>query len=210
MSEFFQIRCPACGVKLNAKFRHIGKTKNCPKCGADVFVPEPPNSLESGGLQGAGAEGVAAASASLPNESISLRPAQLEFHDRYFILGKDRIVAVWQGGEGWKVNVGSGFAPARSNQTAIPDNGVFAFVHLVCTDGIPSALEIHRISSRGALMAIVRDENAVLNRLEEKTELSPEQKDVLMRYMRQIYMVDVLDQAKDVLDSLSIIEANSV
>ncbi|MDR3182634.1 MAG: hypothetical protein LBT89_06900 [Planctomycetaceae bacterium] len=205
MSEFFQIHCPACGVKLNAKFRHVGKTKKCPKCGGDIFVPEPLFSPERGGLKGAESEGIAAASVIVPNESISLRPAQLEFHDRYFILGKDRIVAVWQSSEGWKVNVGSGFAPARSNQTAIPDNGVFAFVHLVCTDGIPSALEIHRISSRGALMTIVRDENSVLNRLEERTELSPEQKDALMRYLRQIYMLDVLEKAKDVLDSLSII-----
>ncbi|GHT15560.1 hypothetical protein FACS1894170_13090 [Planctomycetales bacterium] len=201
MSEFFQIQCPFCDVKLNAKVKHIGKTKKCPKCNGDIFVENPDNLVlelnEPFVPQDAN-----------PFESISLRPAQLELHDRYFILGSDRIAAVWSVNDGWKVNVGSGFAPARSNQTAIPDQGVFAFVHLKHNDGIPAKLAVNRIASRGALMAIVRDENGILRKLEDTVELNVNQKDVLMRYLRQIYMADVLDQAQDVLNSLSIIQAN--
>ena len=128
-----------------------------------------------------------------------IRPLQLEFHNRYFILGLDRLIAVWEGSKGWYVNVGTGFAPARTSMEAIPDQGVFAFVEMTMESGFPQKLQISKISSRGALTVLFRDAHAILGKLEDPTELTVAQKDVLLRYLRQIFMSSVLDGASDVI-----------
>jgi hypothetical protein len=133
----------------------------------------------------------------------SVRPLQLEFHHRYFILGLDRIVAVWEGSKGWQVNVGSGFAAARSNMAAIPDQGVFAFVEMIMDSGIPQKLLISKIASRGALTVLFRDAHAILGKLEEHVDLTVIQKDVLLRHLRQMFMASVLDQAEEVIAYLT-------
>jgi len=189
MSEIFQIRCPSCNSKLNAKVSLLGQTRNCPKCKTPVLIQqrfdldEPITELPES----------ATASAA------SVRSPQLEFHNRYFILGLDRLVAVWEGSKGWYVNVGTGFAPARTNLAAIPDQGVFAFVEMIMESGIPQKLQISRISSRGALTVLFRDGNAILGKLEEEIDLTAAQKDVLLRHLRQMFMASVLDRADHVI-----------
>lgn len=193
MSDVFQIRCPSCNSKLNAKVSLIGQTRNCPKCKTPVLIQQQRYDLD---------EPVAGATETVPVDTGSVRPQQLEFHHRYFILGLDRLVAVWDGSKGWQVNVGSGFAPARTNMAAIPDQGVFAFVEMVMDSGIPQKLQISKISTRGALTVIYRDANAILGKLEEHVELAVTQKDVLLRHLRQMFMSSVLDNADDVIDYL--------
>jgi len=192
MSETFQILCPSCNSKLNAKVSLEGQTRNCPKCKTPVLIQrhfvlddpvvESPEPAADAGL---------------------VRARQLEFHNRYFILGLDRIIAVWEGSKGWHVNVGTGFAPARSNMAAIPDNGVFAFVEMIMESGIPQKLVISKISSRGALTVIYRDADAILGKLEEHVDLTVAQKDVFLRYLRQMFMSSVLDEAGDVIAYLA-------
>jgi hypothetical protein len=138
--------------------------------------------------------------------SASLRVPQLVFQHRYFILGLDRLVAIWEGSQGWQVNVGNGFAPARSNMAMIPDQGIFAFVEMTMDSGIPRKLLISKISSRGALMALFRDEHAILGQLEEPVDLTVEQKDMLLRHLRQMYMSSVLDSAGEVINYLISLE----
>jgi len=138
-----------------------------------------------------------------PDTAISVRPQQLEFHNRYFILGVDRLVAVWEGSKGWHINVGSGFAPARNNMAAIPDNGTFAFVEMVMESGVPQKLVISKIATRGALTVLFRDANAILGKLEEPVDLTVAQKDVLLRHLRQMFMSTILDDAGDVIDYLA-------
>jgi hypothetical protein len=133
----------------------------------------------------------------------SVRPQQLEFHHRYFILGLDRVIAAWEGSKGWQVNVGSGFAPARSSLSAIPDQGVFAFIEMTMDSGVPQKLLISKISTRGALTVLFRDAHAILGKLEEPVDLSETQKDVLLRYLRQIFMSTVLENADDVIAYLT-------
>jgi len=189
MSETFQIICPSCNSKLNAKASLEGQTRNCPKCKTPVliqqhFVLDDP-------------------AAELPEPMTAdtdyVRAQQLEFHNRYFILGLDRVIAVWEGSKGWHVNVGAGFAPARNNMTAIPDQGVFAFVEMTMESGVPRKLEISKISSRGALTVLYRDANAILGKLEERVDLTVAQKDVLLRHLRQMFMSSVLDDASNVI-----------
>ena len=191
MSEIFQIYCPSCNSKLNAKSSLEGQTRNCPKCKTPVLIQRHYD------LDAPMEQSPDAATAS------SIRPQQLEFQNRYFILGIDRLVAVWEGNKGWHINVGSGFAPARTNLAAIPDQGVFAFVEMITHEGVPKKLQISRISTRGALTVLFRDAHAILGKLEEHVELTVVQKDVLLRYLRQIFMSSVLDGASDVIAYLT-------
>jgi len=208
MSEIFQIYCPSCNSKLNAKVSLIGQTRNCPRCKTPVLIQQrydldaPTAEAPSGDAVGAGAS----ESAEFISNPGSVKAPQLEFQNRYFILGLDRLVAVWEGSKGWHVNVGSGFAPARSNMLAIPDQGVFAFVEMVMVGGIPQKLKISKISTRAALMALFRDAHAILGKLEEPVELTVAQKDVLLRHLRQMFMSSVLDGASEVMDYLTTLQ----
>jgi len=192
MSETFQIVCPSCNSKLNAKVSLEGQTRNCPKCKTPILIQQhfDLDDPTAGMPESAAAEA----------DHVQVR--QLEFQNRYFILGLDRVVAVWEGSKGWYVNVGTGFASARTNMTAIPDQGVFAFVEMVMESGIPQKLVISKIASRGALMAIYRDAHAILGKLEEHVDLTVAQKDVLLRHLRQMFMASVLDSAGDVITYL--------
>lgn len=203
-SEVFQMRCPVCNSKLNAKVRSIGQTRPCPKCKAPIVIQQSviqqdiiPQRFD---LDMPTSD--ASVSDSLPVTSaneMSVKPPQLEFRDRYFILGQDKVIAYWEGSKGWQVNVGSGFAPARSNTAAIPDQGVFAFVEMIMESGIPKKLQSHKISSRGALTVLFRDAHAILGKLEEPIDLTPFQKDALLRHLRLMFMSAVLDAADDVI-----------
>ena len=190
MSEVFQIRCPSCNSKLNAKIGAIGQTRNCPRCQIPIIIQQSVGSEEPTGE-------------AIETLESSVRAPQLEFHNRYFILGHDRLVAVWEGGKGWHVNVGTGFAPARSNMAAIPDQGVFAFVEMTVESGVPQQLLISKIAARGALTALFRDAHAILGKLEGPVDLTVAQKDVLLRHLRQMFMSSVLDDAGAVIAYLT-------
>jgi hypothetical protein len=189
MSEIFQIHCPSCNSKLNAKVSLIGQTRNCPKCQTPVLIQQRFDLDDSSSDQ----------PESVTVNADSVRTPQLEYQNRYFILGLDRLVAAWEGSKGWQVNVGSGFAPARNNLSAIPDQGVFAFVEMVMDSGVPQKLVISKISSRGALTVLFRDANAILGKLEEDVDLTVAQKDVLLRHLRQMFMSSALDGADQVI-----------
>ena len=192
MSDIFQIRCPVCNSKLNAKASLIGQTRNCPKCKTPIVIQQPLNLAEPAAKP---PDPVTAGSA-------SLRAPQLVFQHRYFILGTDRLIAVWEGSQGWQVNVGNGFAPARNNMEMIPDQGIFAFVEMTMESGIPHKLLISKISSRGALTVLFRDEHAILGTLEEPVDLTVEQKSILLNHLRQMFMSTVLDNAREVINYL--------
>ena len=190
MSETFQIRCPSRNSKLNAKVSLIGQTRNCPKCKTSVLIQPERYDLD---------DPAAGLSESAQESVDSVRLQKLEFHNRYFVLGLDRVIAVWEGNKGWHVNVGTGFAPARNNLAAIPDQGVFAFVEMTMESGIPQKLHISRISARGALSVLFRDADAILGKLEEHVELTAAQKDVMLRHLRQMFMSTVLESADTVM-----------
>jgi hypothetical protein len=192
MSESFQIFCPSCNSKLNAKASLLGQTRPCPKCQTPVLIQQRFD-LDAPLVESSPPEA----------DKVTIRAQQLEYHNRYFILGTDRVIAVWEASKGWLINVGSGFASARANQTAIPDQGVFAFVEMTMESGIPQGLQISKISSRGALTVLFRDANAILGKLEEPVDLTVAQKDVLLRHLRQTFMSTVLDGADAVVAYLT-------
>ena len=220
----FQIICKNCGSKLTAKASLIGQTRNCPKCKTPILIqrdepitPSVPNvsspslstpiivnepSIEPVQTGPSIGEGVG---------RIENLPERLAFRNRYFILGHDRIVAAWETGKGWQINVGSGFSPAKKNIQAIPDQGTFQLVELVISSkndettigGVPTSVNVFKISVRGALTALYRDESEILNRVECVGELSNLQKSLLLGHLRQIFMFDTLAGAGDLMAVLS-------
>ena len=203
----FQIFCKFCGSKLNAREELIGQTRNCPKCSRPIFIqreeettpisvsepsiteiPVGPKIGEVGGL----VEGL---------------PKRLEYRNRYFVVGADRMVAVWEPGKSWQINVGNGFVSAKKNPNAIPDQGTFALVELVIGSSENGnrleTLKIFKVSVRGALTSLYRDEGEILHKVDGPGQLTKNQKNVLMSYLQRQFMHEALAEAAEIRRVLS-------
>ena len=218
----FQIVCKNCGSKLTAKAALIGQTRNCPKCQAPVLIRRDEPTVSDVGKVVAGSTPIILNEPSINpvktgpslGEGIGIienLPQRLAFRNRYFVLGSDRIVAAWETGKGWQINVGSGFSPAKKNIQAIPDQGTFQLVELVISavndettlGGIPTSVNVFKISARGALTALYRDEGEILNRVDSAGELTNLQKSLLLGHLRQIFMYETLAEARELMNYLS-------
>ncbi|MDR0337950.1 MAG: hypothetical protein LBI18_12760 [Planctomycetaceae bacterium] len=206
-NEVFQIICSLCGSKLNAKISLIGQTRNCPKCHEPILIqrnvlPEPTTLIttnepsivpvQTGLVLGNG------------THRIENLPKQLESRYRYLIVGVDRIIALWETGKGWQVNVGNGFASAKRNFSAIPDQGTFVLVELVIDSaGVPTGLNVFTISVRGALTSLFRDESEILHKVDGNGTLTKNQKNLLLNYLRQNFMYEIFAESRDLVALLS-------
>lgn len=220
-NETFQITCKTCGSRLNAKTNLIGQTRNCPKCKTPIVIRRdevhdlPPEN-------GAAVTPIIIAEPSIAplplaptieqaHGVIENLPERLHFQNRYLILGPDRLVAQWETGKGWAVNVGSGFSPAKKNISAIPDQGTFVLVEIVIGSdreelsavGGPTRLNLFKISMRGALTSLYRDEGEILHKVDGTCNLNQNQKNLLANYLRQHFMADSLADARGIFESLS-------
>jgi hypothetical protein len=206
MSDLFQIICPSCGSKLNAKVSLIGQTRNCPKCREPVLIQRD-HSQEEISLTINEPSIVALQTRPTLNDGsnqIENLPKQLEFRNRYVIIGMDRIVATWGAGKGWLVNVGNGFASAKRNFSSIPDQGNFVLVEVaIASTGIPAELHVFSISVRGALTSLFRDAGEILHKIDSVGKLTKNQKNLLLNYLRQNFMYEVLAEAHEVVTFLS-------
>jgi hypothetical protein len=206
MSDLFQIICPSCGSKLNAKVNLIGQTRNCPKCREPVLIQRD-NPQEQTPITINEPSIVTVQTGPTLNDGtnqIENLPEQLEFRNRYLIVGTDRIVATWETGKSWQVNVGNGFASAKRNFSAIPDQGNFALVELViASTGIPTGLHVFSISMRGALTSLFRDEGEILHKVDGVGKLTKNQKNLLLNYLRQNFMYEIFAEAREVVTFLS-------
>lgn len=216
--DIFQIYCKSCGSRLNAKANLIGQTRNCPKCKTPILIQheEPSATKEVPTTPIIINEPSITEFAPVPtlDEGAGLienLPERLAFRNRYIILGAERVVAVWETGKGWQINVGGGFSPAKKNISAIPDQGSFVLVEIVIDSvagdsmigGGPKSLNIFKISQRGALTSLYRDESEILEKVDCATELSPQQKNALLSYIRQHFMFESLAGSQELLESLS-------
>lgn len=200
-----RVTCKNCQSKINAKDELLGQTRRCPKCQAPLLI-EPDPAPKSAVV----VSEEPAIEAAVLGEAIGEHfqfPQKLEFAHRYFILNQDRVLASWETPHGWLFNVGSGFLPAKRNFQAIPDQGSFAFVELMIdhTDEGQrlKGLRIYKISARGSLLALTRDENEILQKIDCPEPLSRVQKAALLTHIRKQFMFDFLSQAQTVLDYLS-------
>jgi hypothetical protein len=199
--------CPGCRSKLNAKARLAGQTGNCPKCGTPVQIPttdaEPDLPLE---------ETVPLEDA-LPEEHIhgvieqglpevkTLR--ELEYPNRYWILDRVRILAVWSGdGLGWMRKTSTGLVPARRDPTQLPAHGSFTIVAVLMktTDqglrlvGIRS----YKLAERWSLPSLAKGEELILTHLRGPGSLNVEQKLLVWNQIRSEFMPEVWEGAQNV------------
>ncbi len=209
----FQLLCKSCGSKLTAKTALIGQIRNCPKCKTPVLIEQEEPSQENSSLL----EGIVINEPSIaPVKTgpslqeglgfIENLPERLDFHNTYFVLGHDRLIAVWESGKSWQINTGHGFAPAKKCIDVIPDQGTFQLVELVfrlpsdpstivATAGaVPDSVNVFKISVRGALTALYKDENTILERVDCPGELSDTQKNLLLAHLRQMVMGENMQQ----------------
>jgi hypothetical protein len=136
-------------------------------------------------------------------QQIENLPDRLSYHNRYFVIGSERVVAVWESGRGWQVNVGNGFASAKKNVVAIPDQGTYAFAELVIntgennmtSTGIPTALNVFKISIRGALTSLYRDENEILRRIDCQWNLTKNQQTILWNHLTHNFNTETIAAA---------------
>lgn len=213
--EILQIVCPSCGSKLNAKIDLLGRTRACPKCKAPVRIERPAPAPIGPAPETTPIIVSEPSITAIPTGptltdgrgQIENLPARLELRNRYLVLGPDRIVAIWETGKGWQVNVGNGFAPAKKNIPAIPDQGAFALVELVVdTPGAgPTDIHVFKISVRGALTSLYRDEGEILHKVDGNGDLTKHQKSLMLHYLRQHFMSETLSEAQVVLDYLNLL-----
>ncbi len=212
MDDTFQLRCKNCGSKLTAKVALVGQTRNCPKCKTPVLIQRdvvvfPPMTAEVAVNEPSIAPIKTGPSLNEGVGRIEDLPERLSFRNRYFILSADRLIATWETGKGWQVNIGSGFSPAKKNVNAIPDQGTFQLVELVIAPasaeaslgGVPTSVNVFKISVRGALTALYKDEGTILERVDCASTLSKQQKNLLLGHLRRMFMFETLSQASELM-----------
>jgi hypothetical protein len=134
-------------------------------------------------------------------------PVRLDYRNRYFVLNSDHVVAVWEAGRGWQINVGNGFAPAKKNIDSIPDQGTFAFAELVIGNpelsmtsiGGPTAMHVFRITLRGALTALYRDEGEILRKVESESSLTKPQQTALWQYLSENFTAESIANSRSII-----------
>lgn len=208
----FFIACPNCKSRLNAKEELIGQTRPCPKCKTPVLITDPAASAPA---EMPIATGLGSAAQQLP-------PTTLQRHNKYIICGASRVLAFWESGRGWMFQVGNGFAPAKSNHSAIPDQGTFVLVELVVgnspqdnspsdnspagdlSSGLaPQAMRFFQITQRGALTALARDEAEILRHVKSPVALTQPQRSTLHDYCRRQFMFTFWEGAPIFMEYLS-------
>lgn len=201
-----RVICQNCESKINAKDELLGQRRNCPKCKSPILIQpmETPAEQIHTETPQRSPEIIVNDGATL--EASDGRPLRLLPLYRYFVLGFDRLVAHWESAKSWQVNAGAGFANPRKNPELIPDQGTFAFVELAIKNTDEgqkmTGLRIFKITLRGALTSLGREEVEILSRLDGPGTLMKAQKNMLMGFLQKNYMFDFLSQGKVVTDYL--------
>ena len=199
-----RVTCKNCQSKINAKDELLGQTRRCPKCQQPLVIQPDPVPVSAVVVNDAPTLNSIAESDRL--DQTVLLPTKLNYDHKYFILTQDRILAAWEG-QGWLVNVGTGFVPAKRNPAAIPDQGAFAFAELLITRtdaGLRlTGLNVYRISVRAALMSLTRTDDEICSKIDGPEPLSRQQKACLITHLRKHFMFEFLSQAEPIMDYLS-------
>ena len=200
-----RVTCKNCRSKINAKDELLGQMRRCPKCQEPLLIEPDPVPVSAVIVNDAPALN-SVAEPDRPDQPVLL-PTKLNYDYKYIILTLDRVLASWEVGQGWLVNVGTGFVPAKRNPAAIPDQGTFAFVELAIArteSGLRMAgLNIYKISARAALTALTRTDDEICAKIDGPEPLGRSQKACLMIYMRKHFMSEFLSQAQPIMEYLS-------
>ncbi|MGL6195289.1 MAG: hypothetical protein ACRC2T_10765 [Thermoguttaceae bacterium] len=220
-----RVICKKCLSKINAKDELLGQVRRCPKCAEPLLiqpeqetaaVPVPPPVVKTAApaqkqpIQAPKPvqdQQILVHNAAPTLGSVGNFPRKLNFLNKYFVLGPDRLLATWENGQGWSVNVGNGFLPAKRNPQAIPDQGTFALVELAVNETPEghklSGIRFYKVSGRGALMALTRNEDDILSKIDSAVPLLKMQKVALITHLRKQFMGDFLSHAEEIMEFLS-------
>jgi hypothetical protein len=209
-----RVVCPSCGSKLNAKDKHAGKTKPCPKCGQPIYVMVPE-----------GMEAMPSIPIEEPNPSqlglignkqrlLSHVLEKLNRHYRYWICNSTHVIATWAyDGKGWMLKTNAGMVSASRNREKVPCEGSFTLVELKM-EPTPEGTKLQGITAyklpmRWALPAIAESDDAICAKVTGYGTLTKEQKGVIRLALKEHFMYEIWEGATKVLEFLNNPDAHS-
>jgi hypothetical protein len=203
-----RIQCSGCGSKLNAKDELAGQTRTCPKCGQPNHIPQAGPSAETPetpAVEGAEQHAQAVNEAHLPTRHF---PARLDRQNRYLILDKTKLVALWEKQtSGWMLKTGFGFVQATRNYDQLPAQGDFKLVELqmrMADEGLRlDGLLCYQLAKRWALTNLDKGDDKILKSIMAYGFLNKQQKAAVQKILKEFFMRNVWEGATDVLDYLA-------
>ncbi len=192
-----RFQCPGCGSKLNAKDELAGQSRKCPKCGTAVTVPAAlPEAVDAHAERGSEEH--------LPTHHW---PERLNRLNRYVIVDKSKLVSTWvNNGEGWMLKTNHGFIPANRNFELLPAQGDFKLVELdmeLCNEALRMrGIIVYQLARRWALTNLDKGDDRILKSIAGYSGLNRDQKAIVMRCLKDLFMREVWESAEGVLDYL--------
>lgn len=221
-----EIACPSCGVKLSAKDKLAGQTRNCPKCKHPIQIPggEPPEESiplddvvidsahvasqdhgrpdqSSPRLKG---ETSSSQEVGLPHQDL---PERLNRQSHYLICDKSRLIATWENnGHGWMLKTSFGLVSANRNYEQLAAQGDFKLIELkldMTDDGLKLVgIRAYQLAKRYALTTLDKGDDKIIGKITGPGFLNREQKHVVRKLIKEQFMRHVWENADEVLDYL--------
>jgi hypothetical protein len=208
-ADTIRIICPNCGSKLNAKTKLLGESRPCPKCKEPVkiaivenheILPSIPLEEPDPNLPHLVANKV---------EMGNLRLLErLNRNFRYLICDRTMVIAAWANdGLGWMLKTNAGMVPATRNADKLPGQGNFKLVELKLESrevGLHLlGLAVYQLAQHWALTCLNEGDDRICQRVTGHGSLGREQKFAVRRILRENFMPEVWEHAKNVLDYLA-------
>ncbi|NIP86659.1 MAG: hypothetical protein GTO03_14285 [Planctomycetales bacterium] len=130
------------------------------------------------------------------------RPENLKRHCHYLICNSKDVIARWDDdGKGWMVRVKDGFVKATQNPKQIPTMGNYVFIEIeIVSEGPRQRLAgVHAYTLPGAfaLMKLTKQDNAILEALEQGTELNDGQRALVRQRVNANYLPTIWEDAAE-------------
>ncbi|MBR5627360.1 MAG: hypothetical protein IKW74_07055 [Thermoguttaceae bacterium] len=212
-----RVICKNCNSKIDAKDELLNQVRRCPKCKNPLrIVPEPvPQEAESvKTVPVPPTAPTTPAEVRVPTDSDNgLAIPRIDTKNVYAVFSYDKLIAFWKKGEGWMLNVGTGFSSVKKNQSQIPDQGTFVLVegNVHLTDQGPRLVGIrfHSLEGMNVLHTLIQNESDILRKKGIPTSLNGTQKRLFLQYIRQHYFIDFTENATDIIEFLTNYETES-
>lgn len=208
-SDIIRIICPNCGSKLNAKSKLLGESRPCPKCKEPVKIAivEDHELLPSMPL-----DEPDPTQPHLVGNKVELANGRLlerlNRNYRYLILDRTSVFAAWANdGMGWMLKTNAGLVPAGRNPQLLPPQGDFKLVELKLESREAGlhllGLAVYQLAQHWALNSLIEGEDRICQRIIGHGSLGREQKFAVRRMLRENFMPEVWEHARDVLEYLA-------
>ncbi|NIL95700.1 MAG: hypothetical protein GTO53_00660 [Planctomycetales bacterium] len=194
-----------------------GKKGRCPMCASEVplphatdpaltYTPPPPREMPTIQLEDSGEDEQLPRPVAdeVPADSglKFTRPENLKRHCHYLICNSKDVVARWDDdGKGWMVQVKDGFVKATQNPKQIPTMGNYVFIEIEIASEGPhqrlAGVHAYTLPNAFALLKLTKQENAILEALEQKTDLNDRQRALVRQRVNAKYLPSIWDDAAE-------------